>query len=90
MLDRVELSRILSDACKCGTFRKVQIPHILIKILSCRCLNAVGACAQVDGIQVVFKDHIFVIDLFFDLNSQILLLEFTSEPFGQVDSLVSW
>ena len=62
------------------TFRKVQIPHILIKILSCRCLNAV-APAPSDGIQVVFKDHIFVIDLFFDLNSQILLLEFTSEPF---------
>ena len=81
MLNGVELSRILSDACKCGTFRKVQIPHIFIKILPCRCLNAVGACSQVDGIQIIFKDHVFVIDLLFNLNCQILLLEFTCEPF---------
>ena len=41
----------------------------------CRCLNAISAGSQVDCIQIVFKNYIFVIDVLLDLNSKILFLD---------------
>ena len=78
--NRVELGRILGDACKCGTFRKVQVPYIFIKIFLGCSLYTVGTCAQVDGVQVILKDHIFAV-FFLNLHGKILFLKFTCKTF---------
>ena len=45
------------------------------------CLNTIIAIAQVDGIQITFQNLVLVLQLFFQLDSQVLFLEFTFETF---------
>ena len=78
--DRVELGRVLGDTGKCGTFRKIQIPYVFVKVFFGSGLYTVGTCTQVNGIQVILKNYIFVI-FFFNLYSKVLLLELTCETF---------
>ena len=78
--DRVKLGRILCDTCKCCTFRQIQIPYIFVKILPGSCLYAIGSCSQVDSIQIVLKDCVFV-GFLFNLNGKVLFLEFTRKSF---------
>ena len=79
ILDRIELCRVLCDTCQSYTLRKVQIPDILIKILPCRCLYTISSCSKVNGIQIVLKDHILIIDLLLNFYGKILLLYFTGK-----------
>ena len=81
VLNRIVLGRSLGDTCKGSTFRKVQVPDVLIEILSGSSLNTVCTSSQVDGIQVIFQDDIFITDLLFDFDGKILLLEFTGKTF---------
>ena len=78
--DRVELGRVLGDTGKCGTFRKIQIPDVFIKIFLGCSLYTVGTCTQIDGVQVILEDHIFVIFLF-NFYSKVLFLKFTGKTF---------
>ena len=81
MLNRVKLCRVLGYPGKCCTFGKIQIPYILVEILACSCLYTISSGTQVDSIQVVFKNHIFIIDLLFNLDRKKLLLEFSGKTF---------
>ena len=78
--DRIEFGRVLRDAGKGGTFRKIQIPYVFVKVFFGSGLYTVGTCTQVNGIQVILKNHIFVI-FFFNLYRKVLLLELTCETF---------
>ena len=42
-------------------------------------LDSVVSIAQVNGIQVVLQDHIFILYLFFQFQSQVPFLELTLE-----------
>ena len=72
----------VGDTCDGSTLRKVQIPYILIEILAGCCLHTVSACTKVDGIQVILKDYIFIIDLLLNLNGKVLLLKLTRKSFN--------
>ena len=78
--DRVKFRRVLCDTCQSCTFRKIQIPYVFVKVFFGSGLYTVGTCTQVNGIQVILKNHIFVI-FFFNLDSKVLLLELTCETF---------
>ena len=78
--DRIELGRVLCNTCQSCALGKVKIPYILVKILACCSLYTVGTGTQVDGIQVILKDGIFIC-LFLNLDSKILFLKFTCKSF---------
>ena len=79
MFDRIVLGRILCDTGKCRTFGQIQFPDVFIEILSCRSLHAVCAGSKVDGVQIVLKNYILIVDLIFHLDGKILFLEFSGE-----------
>lgn len=58
--DRVKFRRVLCDTCQSCTFRKIQIPYILVKILSCGSLYTVGTGTQVNCVQVILKNGVFI------------------------------
>ena len=70
---------VLGDPGQYGAFREVQIPYVLIEILAGCGLYAVGTGTQIDGVQVILKDHGFIADLFLDLDGQVLFLEFSGK-----------
>ena len=82
VLNGIVFGRSLGDTCDGSTLRKVQIPYILIEILAGCCLHTVSACTKVDGIQVILKDYIFIIDLLLNLNGKVLLLKLTRKSFN--------
>ena len=81
MFNGIILGRILGNACQSRALGKIQIPDIFVEILPGSGLYSIGSGAEVNRVQVVFKDNILIIDLLFHLNCKILLLEFSGEPF---------
>ena len=78
--DRVEFGRVLCDTCQSCTFRKIQIPYILVKILSCGSLYTVGTGTQVNCVQVILKNGVFI-SFFLNLDSKVLFLDFSCKSF---------
>ena len=68
--------RILCNSGNNGTFGQIKFIYLLVKITK-RCgLDTQGILSQVDGIHVVYQNGI-LIHYLFQLNSQVLLLDFT-------------
>ena len=78
--DRVKFRRVLCDTCQSCTFRKIQIPYILVKILSCGSLYTVGTGTQVNCVQVILKNGVFI-SFFLNLDSKVLFLDFSRKSF---------
>ena len=57
-------------------------PECFAEIVAGCCLHTVSACTKVDGIQVILKDYIFIIDLLLNLNGKVLLLKLTRKSFN--------
>ena len=78
--DRVKFRRVLCDTCQSCTFRKIQIPYILVKILSCGSLYTVGTGTQVNCVQLILKNGVFI-SFFLNLDSKVLFLDFSRKSF---------
>ena len=78
--NRVKFRRVLCDTCQSCTFRKIQIPYILVKILSCGSLYTVGTGTQVNCVQVILKNGVFI-SFFLNLDSKVLFLDFSRKSF---------
>ena len=76
--DWIKFGRVLGDTCQSCAFGKIQIPYVFIKVLSGSCLYTIGACTEVDGVQIILKDRILAC-LLFNLNCKVLLLELTGK-----------
>ena len=76
---RIELGGVLTDSGNNRTFGKCQITDIFAEITLCGSLYTVVSVSEVDGIQIIFQNNVFVFYLFFQLNGQILFLKFTLE-----------
>ena len=83
--NRVKFRRVLCDTCQSCTFRKIQIPYILVKILSCGSLYTVGTGTQVNCVQVILKNGVFI-SFFLNLDSKVLFLDF-SQITGKIEVL---
>ena len=77
MLNRIVLRRVLCDTRQCRAFWQIKIPYILIKVFAGGCLHTICSGSEVDRIKIIFKNDIFVVNLFLDFNSQILFLNLT-------------
>ena len=74
MGDGIVAGGILRDGCDDRAFGKIQIPDAFAEIAPGSGLHAQGVLPQIDGIHIVFQDHVLV-HLLFQLDGQILLLD---------------
>ena len=58
---RIEDRRIVGNADQTGTFRSCQILQLFTEVGGSSGLNAVTALAHIDGIEIPFHDHIFIV-----------------------------
>ena len=72
--DRIIPGRIPGDSRDHSALGQGEIGNIFIEIIFCRCLNAPVPSAEVDRIQVVFKDP-GLVDVHFQRDCQVLLLD---------------
>ena len=76
---RIISGRIFGYGCDNGTLRKRQFGYIFVEIPGCCCLDTEAPLSQVNGIHIRFQDFLFA-HLLFNLESQILFLEFSLDP----------
>ena len=84
MRNRIVFAGILGDRSDAGAFGQIQFADRLSEIAERSGLYAQGILSQIDGIQVVHQNIVFIIfdrrvmfQLLFQLNGKVLLLDLT-------------